>query len=188
MRSTQFFRHSINSKRPWHHNRFLSACYLCFSFQLYFLFFVSYLILSHSSTYCIVLCAFHFILLLLRTTDDMIFIYVIYHVLSLSLNSRKELLVLLKWLLFLFWLQPLYIQFTSFSSLATHDFFCWMFEPQKIQFRKIHSLFSLAQREIEREKDRDGGFKSRKIGKINLYCACWMCMSRELFISFFYIL
>ena len=57
VRSTQFFRHSINSKRPWHHNRFLSACYLCFSFQLFFCF-VPYFI-AFCLLHCIMCIAFH---------------------------------------------------------------------------------------------------------------------------------
>lgn len=54
----------------------------------------------------------------------MIFIYVIYHVFILSKFAKNFLNDF-----FLFWLQPLVVvQFTSFSSSATHDF---LFEPQK---------------------------------------------------------
>lgn len=65
VRSTQFFRHSINSMRPWHHNRFLShslsllpPIFLSTLFS-YFIFFIAFAAFCAINLLCcIVYCIF----------------------------------------------------------------------------------------------------------------------------------
>lgn len=147
--------------RPWHHNRFLSALVTsrCFSFRLYFFYF--FCCTAINILWVVLYCISFFFF-----RDWRFDIYVIYHVFFLRSFVRTSDFFL----------------FFSFHNLLKRRRSEAKSHTRKIVFTK-NKKSNLEKRILlllaEQSELRERGFKSpRKIGKINLYCACWMCMSR----------